>query len=127
MDTLPRDFVIFNRTPPDPSKLCTLKTPASSLAVKIPVEPASSLPSPSLQSYMSSRGMARSRRRNGVPSVPAAVLLVARRLSMVHADSVSPAFVLPGGGADAAFSQQQLAQQRHQRRSLAPTLSTATR
>lgn len=61
-----------------------------------------------------------SRRRKGIPSVPAAVLLVARRFSTVHAGVSSPAFVL-AGGTDAAG-----VQLHRQRRSLAPTaVSTA--
>lgn len=67
--------------------------------------------------------MAGSRRRKGVPSVPAAVLLLARRLSMVHAGSVSPAFML-AGGRDVVGGVQIV---QRERRSLAPTLSTATR
>lgn len=66
--------------------------------------------------------MTRSRRPNGVPSVPAAVLLLARRLSMAHAGSASPAFMLTGGR-DVGV---QIVPQR-ERRSLAPTLSTAAR
>ncbi|CAN0366017.1 unnamed protein product [Ectocarpus fasciculatus] len=78
--------------------------------------------------------MGRSQRRcTGIPSsVPAAVLLVARRLSMVHASAVSPAFVLPGcsgsttgtAGTHVAFAQQTV---QRERRSLAPKLSTRSR
>ncbi|CAM9795889.1 unnamed protein product, partial [Ectocarpus sp. 12 AP-2014] len=68
------------------------------------------------------------RRCTCIPSsVPAAVLLVARLLSMVHASAVSPAFLHTScsTGTHVAFVAQQTLQR--ERRSLAPKLSTRSR
>ncbi|CAM9771091.1 unnamed protein product, partial [Ectocarpus sp. 12 AP-2014] len=78
---------------------------------------------------VTSTSLGRPRQRwTGIPSsVPAAVLLVARRLSMVHASAVSPAFLHTSGstGTHVAFVAQQTVQR--ERRSLAPKLSTRSR